>query len=77
MRKLIIDRFDGKYAICEGIDAEGEVRKYAIPNNEVPKEAKEGCCLVIDDEGVITVDNEETQKLRAEIAEKEKKLSKK
>lgn len=54
MRKLIIDRFDGKYAICEG-----EERMFAIPLEELPEGAKAGSALQIDDEGVITiVDND-------------------
>jgi len=55
MRKLVIDRFDGKYAICEGEGKDGEIRKFAIPMQEVPKDASEGVCIVINDEGEIIV----------------------
>lgn len=76
MRKLFIDRFDGKYAICEGVGKDGEIRKFGIPMQEVPKEAKEGCCIVINDEGEISVDLEETEKRRTAVRAKEKNLSK-
>jgi len=76
MRKLVIDRFDGKYAICEGEGKDGEIRKFAIPMQEVPKDASEGVCIVINDEGEIAVDHEETEKRKAQILLKEKKLIK-
>ena len=53
MRKVTIDRFDGVYAICK--DADG--RFFAIETRELPKDAKVGARLSIDDvEGTISVE---------------------
>ena len=66
MRKLIIDRMDGKFAICEG----GEERMFAIPLEELPKEAKVGSALIIDDEGVITVADNDLKEKNAQLQNK-------
>ena len=47
MKQLVIDRFEGKYAICEDSDQ----KYFAIELSELPKEAKPGCVLQITDEG--------------------------
>ena len=70
MKKLSIDRFEGIYAICE--DSEGA--KFAIPTAELPKEAKEGVCLAIDDEGNLSIDEEETARRKANNASRQKGL---
>ena len=72
MRKLIIDRFEGKFAICED---EG-LRYFAIELPELPEGAKAGNVLDIDDEGIITLNNEETDFRKKRIAEKQKKAFK-
>ena len=51
MRILVIDRFEGTYAICEDKDQ----KFFAIETNELPAGATEGTVLEIDDEGVIRV----------------------
>lgn len=63
MRILSIDRFDGKYAICE----DDEMRAFAINISEIPKDAKEGTVIIIDDDGEIRIDHEETNKRRKKI----------
>lgn len=73
MRKLSVDRFDGTYCICQDLADE---KMYALPLNEVPREAKEGDILAIDGEGVLTVDREETDKRRAKIAGLQNRLFK-
>ena len=47
MRQLIIDRFEGKYAICE----DQEQKYFAIAVEELPKGSAEGWVLEISDEG--------------------------
>ncbi|MBP3415069.1 MAG: DUF3006 domain-containing protein [Clostridia bacterium] len=76
MRKLVVERFDGKYAICEGEGKDGEVRKFAIPAEEVPSDVKAGVCIIINDDGEIIIDEAETQLRREEVRAKENKLFK-
>ena len=57
MRKLIIDRFEGTYAICE----DQEKKMFAISLNELPQGAKPGDVLQISGAGELSVDQEETQ----------------
>ena len=63
MKKLSIDRFDGKYAICEDDDR----RVFAIERSEIPKEAKRGDVLSISDEREITIDEQETKARKKRI----------
>ena len=49
MRKLIIDRFEGTYAICE----DQEKKMFAISLNELPQGAKPGDVLQISGAGEI------------------------
>lgn len=69
MKRLIIDRFEGKYAICEDADE----KSFAIELSELPKEAVSGTVLDISDDGVLTVNQEETDARRARIAAKQRK----
>ena len=85
-RQLIIDRFEGTYAICEEIANEGtkgakepkesgkkagkngkEVRFFGIEKAELPENAKEGSVLAIDEDGNLTVDEEETRRRKEKI----------
>ena len=70
MKKMIIDRFDGVYAICEDKDK----AFFAIEQTELPAGAKTGDVLVITDDGVLQIDKEETQRRRRRVLEKQKKL---
>ncbi|MDR1002437.1 MAG: DUF3006 domain-containing protein [Oscillospiraceae bacterium] len=70
MRKLYIDRFEGQFAVCE---EDGEAR-FGIPTEELPAGAKEGDCLLISGEGVITIDKKETELRRKNNAKKQKKV---
>lgn len=55
MRKLIIDRLEGIYAICE----DENQKYYAIELSELPKGAKAGDVLAVnDEEGTLSVDAE-------------------
>lgn len=68
-KQLIIDRFEGKYAICE----DAEQKYFAIETAELPPDVEEGSVLAISDEGELTVDAEETQRRRAKMAEKQRR----
>lgn len=67
--KIVIDRFEGDYAVCEKKNREMiDIRK-----DSIPKEAKEGDVLYIEG-NKITIDIEETQKRKKEIDELTKGL---
>ena len=70
MRKLIIDRFEGTYAICE----DQEKKMFAISLNELPQGAKPGDVLQISGAGELYVDQEETQRRRKKMAGLQSKL---
>ena len=70
MRKLIIDRFEGTYAICE----DQEKKMFAISLNELPQGAKPGDVLQISGAGELSVDQEETQRRRKKLAGLQSKL---
>lgn len=70
MKKMIIDRFDGVYAICEDKDK----AFFAIEQAELPAGAKAGDVLMITDDGNLEIDTEETERRRSRILEKQKKL---
>ena len=70
MRKLIIDRFEGTYAICE----DQEKKMFAISLNELPQGAKPGDVLQISGAGELSVDQEETQQRRKKMAGLQSKL---
>ena len=70
MRKLIIGRFEGTYAICE----DQEKKMFAISLNELPQGAKPGDVLQISGAGELSVDQEETQRRRKKMAGLQSKL---
>ena len=70
MRKLIIDRFEGTYAICE----DQEKKMFAISLNELPQGAKPGDVLQISGAGELSVDQEETQRRSKNMAGLQSKL---
>lgn len=59
---VIIDRFEGSYAVCEKNDA----TMINIEKRLIPEEAKEGNVLIIQGED-ITIDYDKTQKLKSDI----------
>lgn len=69
MKQLVIDRFEGKFAICE----DAEQKYYAIEVQELPENAKEGCVLSISDDGELCLDLEETERRRQRILEKQRR----
>lgn len=60
--KIIIDRFEGEYAICEN-ESEEMIK---IEKNKLPSEASEGDVLILEGEK-ITLDKNETQKRKEKI----------
>lgn len=60
--KLIIDRFEGNFAVCEMENKE----IIDIERSRIPKEAKEGDILVINSDKIY-ISYEETEKRRSEI----------
>jgi hypothetical protein len=71
-RVLIIDRFEGGYAICEEV-VEGKQKKkkdlhfFGIEPQELPQGAKEGDVLVIGDDGTLTIDEKATAARKEKI----------
>lgn len=65
-RKIVIDRFEGTYAICEDKDQ----KFFAIEIAELPNGAREGHVLEIKDDGTLSIDQKETDIRR----DKNKKL---
>ena len=68
--KLIIDRFEGKYAILESQDKDPII--FNFPRHLLPQEAKEGSVLRFN----IDIDEKETTRRRNKIVEKLNRLKK-
>lgn len=66
-RNVIIDRFEGTFAICEGEGHGKEVKMYAIEITELPPGAKEGDVLAISDDGQLAIDPDATRMRRSKI----------
>jgi hypothetical protein len=67
--KVIIDRFEGDYAVCK----KEERTIVDIERNKIPAEAKEGDALLVEDDK-ISVDETETEKRKKRIEEMIKDL---
>ena len=61
--RVIIDRFEGEFAVCEVND---ENRMINLPQKDLPEGAKPGDVLNISDAG-ITIDNQETEDRKKRI----------
>jgi hypothetical protein len=70
MRKLIIDRFEGVYAVCENEDKSIE----NVPKYKLPREIKEGDCLIQRDDGNYVVDDGTTKERDKKIRSKMNRL---
>ncbi len=70
MKKLIIERFEGSYAICELEDK----TTLKIPKYKLPLESKEGDCLIQDTNGMYRKDVVTTKNLENRIREKMNRL---
>jgi len=60
--KVIIDRFEGNFAVCEKEDRQ----MLDIEKSKIPNTAKEGDVLIITNDK-ITIDVEDTKKRKKEI----------
>ena len=78
-RNMIIDRFEGGFAICEEL-ADGKPKKkkdihyYGIELNDLPEGAKEGDVLAIGDDGALKIDAAETKKRREMMQKLQEKV---
>ena len=73
MKKLILDRFEGGYAIC---NEDGVEKLFGSDRQELPKGAKAGDVLEISDEGEISVNEDATRPRLEKMAARQKKPSK-
>ena len=67
--KVIVDRFEGEYAVCEKEDK----TMIDIERSKIPAEAKEGDALLVEDNKII-IDEEETKKREERIKDLTKDL---
>lgn len=68
MRKLVVDRYEGQFTVCEDKDQ----KYFAIETADMPKEATAGTVIVISDDGTINVDEEETKLRKERILRKQR-----
>ena len=66
MQNLIIDRIEGKYAVCEAEDG----HMINIEFTRLPKQAFEGSCIIIDNNGDISLNIDKTKARKELIAKK-------
>lgn len=67
--KVVIDRFEGDFAVCERDDR----TMLNINKNKLPANAKEGDVLVIDGD-TIKIDSKETSKRKNQVKDLMEKL---
>lgn len=72
MKKLIIDRFEGNYAVCE-LEDKSTVK---VPKYKLPLECKEGECLIQDGDGMYQKDSVSTNTREKRIHDKMNRLFK-
>ena len=70
MKKLIIDRFEGNYAVCEMEDK----TTLSIPKYKLPLHCKEGDCLIVDSEGMYQRDTQLQKSREKRILDKMNRL---
>lgn len=70
MKKLIIDRFEGDYAVCEQADKS----MVNIHKTNLPSEAKEGDIILQASDGSIKISHSQTQSRKDHIQKKMKDL---
>lgn len=66
MKNYIVDRFEGDYAVCENEDKSF----INIERHKLPKETKEGDCLVEKEDGSFYIDIEATEDRKQHIRRK-------
>lgn len=66
MERLIIDRFEGGYAVCEKENG----GCMDIPAALMPEGSEEGSCLILLDDGSFSLDKERTEARRKKIEDR-------
>jgi translation elongation factor P/translation initiation factor 5A len=66
MKRYVVDRFEGLYAICENEEKEF----LNIKIEDLPPETKEGDCIYINEDGIYFIDYETTEENRKRIRSK-------
>lgn len=70
MKKFIIDRFEGMYAVCE----EENKTIISIPKYKLPIDSKEGDCLILNADGIYEKDKEATAERQKHMLDKMNRL---
>ena len=70
--KLIIDRFEGTYAVCEQEDRS----TVKVPKYKLPLDCREGDCLELDADGMYCKEIEITKNTERRLREKTDRLFK-
>lgn len=60
---LIIDRFEGEYAVCELSNNDSEITRILIERDKLPESAKEGDVIVANGNGY-SIDDKQTSQRR-------------
>ena len=78
MRILCIDRFEGNFAVCEELTDPPKkpknIRYFGIEKNELPSGAGEGSVLVLEDEGILRLDEKRTRERREKLGKLQSRL---
>jgi hypothetical protein len=64
MKRYIVDRFEGKYAVCE--DEDGLMIN--MLKSTLPDTVKEGSCLIIQEDGSVVIDESEYKRRSDDIS---------
>jgi hypothetical protein len=70
MKYLIIDRFEGNYAVCEQEDKS----MINVPKYKLPLNCNEGDSLILDSDGMYQKDTQNSQNREKRISEKMNRL---
>ncbi len=70
MVRLIIDRFEGDFAVCEGPNRE----IVEIERARLPEGAGEGAVLIEEDQGELRLDQAAAEERRRRIRERQQRL---
>lgn len=70
MMKLIIDRFEGDYAVCEKEDRS----IVNVPKDKLPLDCAEGDCLILMEDGSYRKDKDTTEARKKKLRDKMNRL---
>lgn len=63
MKKFIINRFEGGYAVCDAEDKSTSM----IPKYKLPLECKEGDCIILDNYGMYDKQKEQPREKKRKL----------